>query len=375
MANEMTLWWESMAGPRMFIEKIVTHLSNGKNVILLLDGNLPWQSYMRDFLAHQLSSIQIRQAALGPGGQQEIVPQLLRQLSRFKAGQCPQDYKAQISYLKEMQVFQQCVVWLRLEPDCQPLPVIQFLSDFRGKGLAENGCFVLEAPADQRLPRLSGSVAVLDGAKVIRSDDMQLFSSILADGSRELPEYFRNYAARLAACLSGKDGELVPVILQHLSAEEDPLITWSAVEDEYGAYRMPRRSRQELERLVWKAQLQTVFADIELERLRITTQWEQVITEALETRAWDPKKAETVYVRQFGEEVKSAADAELGTLVHMMGLRRSDDHSWRLLSIPDEREQNWIRFLCQCRNKLAHHTVCPHGMMMELLPQLSLQKG
>lgn len=75
----------------------------------------------------------------------------------------------------------------------------------------------------------------------------------------------------------------------------------------------------------------------------------------LHTAAWDFRKGELSTLRQFGEELRSAADVELGTLVYMMGLRRSDDHSQWLLYIPDEEEREWVYFLCECRNKLAHH--------------------
>lgn len=375
MANEMTLWWEGMAGPRMFLEKIATSLSEGKSVVLRLNGSLPWQSCMRDFLAHQLSSVQIDEATLGKSEQNGIIPQLLKQLRRSKAGSCPQDYRSQLSYLKEEQIFRECVVWLQLEPDCDPTPVMQFLSDSRGKGLSSNGCFVLEVPVSQSLPRLSGYVAVLDCEEVIRSDDTRLFSSILADGIRELPEVFRNYAARLAACLAGKNGELVPIVLRHLNADEDPAATWSRMEGEYGPYMVPHRTQPELEQLIWQAQLQTVFADIEMERLRITALWEDAITEALRTEAWDPRKNEVGFVKQFGEELKAASDAELGTLLHMMRLRRNADRGQRLLQIPDEKTQDWISFLCTCRNRLAHHTVCPPEEILSLLSRLSAPKA
>lgn len=367
MADEMTLWWENMAGPRMLIEKIATELSGGKSVILRLNGRLPWQSCMRDFLAHQLSSVQIKQAVLERGGQHELVPQLLRQLNRSRSGQCPRDYKLQISYLKEERIFQESVVWLQPEPDCALLPVVQFLSDFRGKGLAESGCFVLEVSADQRLPKLSGGVAVLDCEEVIRADDVQLFASILADGVRDIPDAFRGYAARLAAYLAGRNGELVPILFQHIKADEDPITIWDTIENECGPDMTPHRPRPELEQLIWQAQLQTVFADIEMERLRITAQWENQIMDALKTEAWDLKKGEIGFVRQFGEEMESAADVELGTLVRMMQLRRNGDRSQRLLYVSDETERNWVHFLSKCRNKLAHHAVCSPEEMMSLL--------
>ena len=53
MIDEIALWWENMAGPRMLIEEMSKSLSDGKNVVLRLDGDLPWHSSMRDYLAHQ----------------------------------------------------------------------------------------------------------------------------------------------------------------------------------------------------------------------------------------------------------------------------------------------------------------------------------
>lgn len=369
MVDEMTLWWENMAGPRMFIEKIATSLSDGKNVVLRLDGDLPWHSSMRDYLAHQLSPVQIRQATLQSGEKQEIIPQLLKQLSKVNVGHCPQDYKQQISYVKDQGAFQDCVIWIELEPGCDPYRVMQFLSDFRGKSLSESGCFVLEVPTGQCLPNFSKFVAVLNGSEAIRPDDLHLFSSILADGICELPDSFRNYAAWLAADLAGKNGELVPTILQALKPTEEPAVIWAALEEEYEF--IPRKTTSELKQLIWQAQLQTVFADIEMERLKITTRWEAVITVALQTKAWDPKKNESYFVRQFGEEIECAANVELGTLVHMMSLRKSDDHSQWLLYIPDDESREWICFLCACRNKLAHHKDCQPEEIIRLLSELS----
>ena len=106
MIDEIALWWENMAGPRMLIEEMSKSLSDGKNVVLRLDGDLPWHSSMRDYLAHQLSAVQIKPAILQKGEKCEIVPQLLRQLSRTSLGDCPQDPKSQISYLRDRQIFQ-----------------------------------------------------------------------------------------------------------------------------------------------------------------------------------------------------------------------------------------------------------------------------
>lgn len=368
MIDEIALWWENMAGPRMLIEEMSKSLSDGKNVVLRLDGNLSWQSSMRDFLAHQLSYVQIRQATLKNCEKQEIIPQLLKQLSRINVGHCPQDYKLQLNYVKDQQAFRECVIWLELEENCDPYPIMQFLSDFRGKSLSESGCFVLEVSANQSTPTLSKAVAVLNGSEAIRPDDVHLFAGILVDSVREFPAYFRNYAAQLSSIMAGRNGELVLPILQALKVDEDPAVTWTAMETEYI---VPHKSQSELKQLIWQAQLQTIFADIEMERLKITTRWEAVITVALQTKAWDPKKNESYFVRQFGEDIECAANVELGTLVHMMSLRKSDDHSQWLLYIPDDESREWICFLCACRNKLAHHKDCQPEEIIRLLSELS----
>lgn len=374
MMDEITLWWENMAGPRMLIEEMAKNLLDGKSIVLRLNGDLPWQSSMRDFLAHQLSYIQIRQATLRKCEKQEILPQLMQQLSRPNVGYCPQDYKSQIRYAKDQHIFRECVIWLEPELNCDLFSIMQFLSDFRGEGLSESGCFVLEIPMGQSIPNLSKSVLFLNGTEAIRSDDIHLFSGILADSIREIPEYFRGYAARLASTMVGRSGELVLPVLRALKADESPDVTWAALEAEYMDM-VPHRSQTELEQLVWHAQLQTVFADIELERLKITAQWKDAITAALQTKAWDSKKNEAYLVRQFGEEIECAANVELGTLVHMMSLRRSDDHSQWLIYIPDEESRNWIRFLCACRNKLAHHKNCLPEEMNRLLLEISRRKN
>ena len=108
------------------------------------------------------------------------------------------------------------VVWLHLATGCDLRPAVHLISDFRGKGLERYGCFVLAVPDQFSLPRLSGSVEVIDCSEAIHFGDVRLFASILADMQPGLPEEFRLYAAQLAAHLAGLNGELVPPLLQYL---------------------------------------------------------------------------------------------------------------------------------------------------------------
>lgn len=374
IADAVTLWWETMAGPQILIRQIADALSEGKNVLLRASGRLPWQEQMRDILSHQLSSTTIEQAELGPGTPQQLIPQLLGQLRRTRASLCPLEYRAQLTYLLDEQIFQGSVVWLQPDYDCDLRPAVHLLSDFRGKGLERSGCFVLAVPDQFSLPRLSGSVEVIDCSEAIHFGDVRLFASILADMQPGLPEEFRLYAAQLAAHLAGLNGELVPPLLQYLRPDQEPAESLKEIRHDIlvDPSLLPDPAR--LEQSVWKAQLQTVFADIEMARLRIVSDWSDAIEDALETEYWEPQKNRTGFIEQMGERLTEAEGVELGTLVRMMVLRRKEDHNQYLLYIPDEQTREWICFLRTCRNKLAHHVPCPQAEMSQLLSGLAAQE-
>lgn len=371
ISNIVELWWETMAGPQLLIRQMADALSAGKSVLLQISGRLPWQDQIRDILAQRFSTVPIEQAVLSPGEPHQLIPQLLGQLRRAKGNRCPQAYKAQLTYLREEQIFRESVIWIHPTPDCDLVPVIQLLSDFRGKGLAESGCFVLEVSDRLTLPRLSNAVAVLNCGDTIHFGDVRLFSSILTDMEPGLPEPFKRYTAQLAAQLAGKNGELVPVLLQYLRPGEEPAQSIAQIRRNMPADCGALPDQSTLGQLIWKAQLQTVFADIEMARIQITSDWAATIEAALRSEYWDPQKNRTGFVEQMGERPTSSADVELGTLVHMMSLRRKDNHSQYLLYIPDEQARDWIFFLRECRNKLAHHIPCSQEEMRKLLTGLS----
>ena len=190
---------------------------------------------------------------------------------------------------------------------------------------------------------------------------MRLFASILADMQPGLPEEFRLYAAQLAAHLAGLNGELVPPLLQYLRPDQEPAESLKEIRNDIlvDPSLLPDPAR--LGQSVWKAQIQTVFADIEMARLRIVSDWSDAIEDALETEYWEPQKNRTGFIEQMGERLTEAAGVEL-------------DHNQYLLYIPDEQTREWICFLRTCRNKLAHHVPCPQAEMSQLLSGLAAQE-
>lgn len=371
----MSFWWENITGPQMMIEEIVCHLTEGKNVVLRLDVRLPWTEQMRDLVMHPLE--RARFELLGWANvheNNEIVPRLLKNFRRGGLDACPSGYDAQLAYLKNEGIFGNSVVWVVPKGEEDQSLLVRFLSDYRGKGLKEHGAFVAEIPAAQHLPKLSSSTAVVSSKDYIRHGDLLLYASVLADGERRFPEEQKGYIACAVANLAGRNAELVPVLLGGIDFEnEDPKAAFCRLwEQGYldGLDVLPEE--QELEQRLWKAQLQSAFAGIEMERLKIANDHAEEIEEALAAEYWEPKWNRCGYIAQYGEVLSAASEVELGTLVRMMNLRRKDDQKQYLLYFPDEQLRSWITFLAECRNRLAHHKTCTPEQMKHLL--CSLQK-
>ena len=364
------LWWENITGPKMLVEEIAFHLSEGKNVVLQLDGRLPWQEQVRDLVMHQLERARLALLEWEGGEERsEIVPRLLKRLHRNELAACPDDYEAQVAYLKNERVFGNMIVWLLPVEDKEQLSLVRFLSDYRGKDLEKHGAFVAEIAAEQYLPQLSGRTVVVRSKDYIRHGDLLLYANILADSERKFPAEQKGYIACVAANLAGKNAELIPGILEEIDFEnENPAdALFRLWEQGYITCPDVMPDRQEVDRRLWEAQLQSAFAGIEIERLRITGEYTADIEEAIRTEYWDSQKGKSGYIVQHGEELQGASDVELGTLVRMMSLRRNDDKRQYLLYFPEEELRDWIIFLTDCRNSLAHHKVCTPAQICRLM--------
>lgn len=364
-----SFWWETITGPQLLVEKLAACLSDGNSVVLQINSALPWREQLRDFAAHRLS--QVKMCSLNWSGEntrERIVPVLLEQLCHNGLSVCPADYKAQLKYLKNEEVFANSVVWMPAVSEENQAALLQFLSDYRGKNLEHHGAFVLEVSSSQTLPTLSNRCIVLRCSEYIRHSDLLLYANILADGTQGKPE-LKNYMACVATNLAGQNAELIPEILRQIDFEhEDPGEALAHMWDE-GSLPYPddRPDVQELQIRVWAAQLQSVFAQIEMERLHIVDKYDALIEQALAEEYWEPRWNRTGFIQQRGDELESASDVELGTLVRMMSLKRNDNRALPLLSFPDREIHSRIIFLTECRNNLAHHTVCTPEQMCNLL--------
>jgi hypothetical protein len=109
---------------------------------------------------------------------------------------------------------------------------------------------------------------------------------------------------------------------------------------------------------VWKAQMQSLFALVEIERIAFIDKWSSEIEEAIRTQYWDTKRNISLDITQYGEQINSAYDVEIGTLCRIIHLRRADNHYEYLLYLPEQKDRDYLELLRKMRNALAHTEPC-----------------
>lgn len=364
-------WWENITGPQLLVEHMADGLARGNNVVLHIEGGLPWREQLRDYVAHRLEQVRIQPVLLASEcSLDQIIPTLLKALFSIKlSSMCPTAYKDQLSYLREGKILAGSVIWIIPQGRGDLTEMFRFLSDYRGKDLNSDGALVLEVPKEQPLPpRMPERVTRLSSGEYIRRSDLELYASILADGTGARPE-LKRYMTCAAVNLLGASAEWIPAFLQSVDfAREEPDEALARLWAD-GSIPPPedRPDAQALRLQVWDAQVQAIFAQIELERLGITEDYGTCIEEALDRPYWEPKRERIGFIQQWGVRPESPSDVELGTLVRMMALRRNEDRDTPLLSFPDPAVRSRIIFLTECRNRLAHHQTCTPAQMGELL--------
>ncbi len=366
-----SFWWENITGPRLLLEQVAECLREGHPVILRMENRMVWRSQLPDLVRHMLNDTVFCTFSWEECKKEEILLRLMERLCPMKLRMCPGDYEAQKTFMHKEKVMGNAVAWFIPAGEQDLGQIITFISDRKGRNLETDGAYVLQVPAETRLPRIPEQVQVLNYSDYIRSGDALLFASILADGIRDLPVWLKRYASFLAASLSEGSAEIIPDILTGIDfAAEDPA---RAMLDMMDSGRIPVLDRfpekEELDQLVWKAQIQTAFAGIEMERLSIVTEHSEAIMEAVSTEYFNPDLYRTGRITQKDDALESASDVELGTLTWMMALKRSDDWDVPLLSFPPDL-RDWIIHLKNCRNSLAHHRVCSPEDMNRLLKNL-----
>lgn len=375
-------WWSGITGPRTFVERIASALSEGRSAVLLLPDACPWRGEMRSFTAttlprryglERLSVDALRVAGAPEGAEGQSPFQLL--LERYALRDVALLYRDSMdpqSFLVEQQVLKNRIVWLEEAPETCLGPWLSFVSAWRASSPSD-GLFVVEVPA-RRAEGLAGlardNVEVIDYNDLVSDYSVSLYNGMLVDdrAPRETTNLEQRYLASLLTSLCGRDVEVSEALADDLLAlRDDPV---AAVTDVARFFCEPERGAGDeahvlslvragdvgaLERRVWAAQVEVLFPLVETMRLDVV----EALRPDLEELVGQGR------VTQYDEKVERAEDVELGTLIWLMAHR--EEGGERTLYVPNRALRDTIHLLRACRNDLAHISVCPADQVRRLL--------
>ncbi len=369
-------WWNQITGARTVVDRVAMALLENKMVVLKVPSDLPWRYPMRsaiqnafnektdsrDIVIETIDAVDNNPEKLEPG------KFILRNYasSAIKAGYRE---KARISiqdYISDRNVIKNRIIWVKGLDEKTAGEWLQFCRGFSPRS-STDGLFVLEVHGNLTA---SGSrhIQYINFDDCVSSYDVQQFNSFILDDQKQYPTHWKRYISTMAAAVCGVDAEVSEMLLRVVEFRNETVIDGLQRIHEMGGF--DRRGTEkdsdhplwhfrhnniaELSHRIWTAQIQVLFPMIELERQKLIEKWHSAIEAALKENE----------VTQFGAVIADPAEVELGTLCYMMSCKVCGD---RMLYIPDETDRERIRFLHDCRNKLAHMNCCTPDEVTGLL--------
>lgn len=343
------LWWNVITGPARLVKTIVSDLMAGRSILLGVAGKLPWGDRMRRCaelsLSEKMSDLSIDfidcayEDDLSLTAGQYLLERLRGSDSRVAYGYRGSD-DGIIPYIRDNDILKNRILWLKnLENKKRLQQWLIFCLQYETNRDPLGGILVIESFLKLERPNslsLPEHVVFRDCDDEITFHDALLFCSLLS-ARLALGGLWKRYIAALAAELFYENVDAAVAFIEGTDfCEEHP------VDRIQGLSRNERPAKidslPELQRIVWKAQLQSVFPLIEKERIELVEKYKVEIDAALQQSGTD--------ATWYGQRITDAYDAELGLLL------RLDAPAFR------KEDKQRLKFLYGCRNKLAHMKCC-----------------
>lgn len=366
-------WWNNITGANYVVQQVATALMENMTAIIEVPSDLPWRKEMRSAVetsyrdqASVDAMIEIIDAAdecdpeTSPG---KFLLQQYGQSREIKNGYRDRSGKSLQQYLKEKAVLKNRIIWVKGLSGKQAEDWVKFCREFDPE-TPEKGLFVLEIHGE--FSKLGGkTLRFISFLKHVSSYDVQLFNSFILDKKKTLNANWKQYLATAAASLCETDAEISSLLLQGEKLKEISLLEkideiaeeliYSArggEEDSTHVLAYARKNnRAELEHRLWKAQIQTLFPYIEMERVSIIESNKAELQQALSHS----------HVEQYKNRVTEPVDVELGTLCYLLTVNS--------VYMPNRDDRERVFFLHECRNLLAHARCCSEEQICRLFDE------
>ena len=334
------IWWEQVPKALLFCSDIVNSLLDEKSILLHHSEALPWESYFKSFVKdsvaqksatktfHTLSDTDSPGSAL----LQEFCAQTKRAQYRPSKG-----YAAFLAQSDDIVLHNQ-YLWINISSIEQLDVWTSFVADYlkeRGHG-KDRAVFILDWRSEDPPSRRKG-ITLFSFDAYISEYDRIVFSTLASSSISERTE-IKNYLAELTANVLGNDIELnAECISRHKDFMRNPFMVITNIvessERSDGSTFQFDKSAPEVDRLIWLAQIRSIYPLIE--------EYREIFIQSHKTAI----RAQLPISSSYEEVYTDPNDVELGTLYYMAS-------SGALPLISDEYVR--LKAFRDARNTLSH---------------------
>ncbi|MDR1472410.1 MAG: hypothetical protein LBS75_07790 [Synergistaceae bacterium] len=349
-----TVWWNQITGPVVMKNAIVTSLIEGKSIFLQIAPDVPWWGEIRkqteQLLLDKEQDLQIQYCV--PSDNETDPGRVLLKFSPDADDNYRETSSVSLAnYIEKERVLEGQIVWITCSNWHKTLKWLNFCKQYNPKSI-DRGLLVIEYLSDcdaedgernagtdssnnrnRRDVSLPRHMTEIDSGNFITEYDRLLFCSLLVS-RLSLSSRWKKYVATLASILYGSNLEHVAEFIYDTDFHSDNL------------YKIAKDLNAS--RVIWRAQLQVVFPQIEEEQIGFIEKYHDPIKQAL---AKEP-------IIRFGNIVREPEDVDLAVLVLLCTKTNSDVSRNRLLHIPSRVDSERIHFLHRIRNEIAHMRYC-----------------
>ena len=335
------IWWNHIIKAHAFLENIVKEAAGGHRLLLTLPDSVPWKSTFLDLIREQLlmenpkNKLEVIECPEEEPGE-FILQKYCKRETRAK-------YRYGVSYAQFLGKCQETVlndryVWVSDIPDEKVTKLLDFVSEYQ-KNVQDKtpGIFILEVHNDTLIRKSKKGIRSLRFDQNIGEYDKYAFCA-LASSETNCKEFLRPYLAEAVASVCGDDVELCAVCvakgMEFLNAPYETIqkVTEDLVRSDGERYCFSK-SQEEVDTLLWEAQLKYVFPLVENYRRYFVKKYYDFIKAALPIN------------NGYGDQVMVPEEAELGNLMYLVergGIPVSAEESMEL------------KRYRKARNELAH---------------------
>lgn len=358
-------WWEKITSASAFVDATVTALRECKMPVLLVPNDLPWRNSMRyvmqEHVVEDSFHLCVETIDVLDENKENLAPGvfLLKKLDDDTYRRSSR-HTIQQHILNNNQM-QGKLLWIKGLSETNVDRWLEFCNGFE-IDQRERGMIVVEIPFDKDLSRYENLKAIRYES-FIRNYSVQLFIEYVLD-DKGYDDRWRNYLSMLISTLCKKDVEIacrlaqdqnlkvyrIDEVLRNISL--DKKFARRGCSEDHILNLVRNKKTEKMDRLVWTAQMQVLFPMMEIERVKWVERYKTEIKSVLDKRGITVVGSNTFIADPYEVELKHLHD--------MYRLGELDKER-------DDKRENRLKLMYDCRNDLAHLHTCSHEKVCALL--------